>query len=217
MKLAVFEQAPAWRVIAARHPPIDLFESVASPGEFEALYELEAAFSPHYSESMLLPTLPRSEWVFGPGAGYIMAPFVYRTPTRFSNGAYGVYYAGLDEETAILEVAFHRSLFMAATHEPPSVLEQQVLRSKVACSLVDIRGQQQAHPEWYGPSVKDYGDPQTFGMSIWQKGHEGLAYSSVRNHRGDCVAIFRPKAVSNCRHARPLRYIWDGQKIAGWS
>ncbi|MDP1831947.1 MAG: RES family NAD+ phosphorylase [Geothrix sp.] len=217
MKSVSFDKAPIWRVIASRHPPIDLFESVASAEEFDALYELEALFSPQYAESTLLPSLPRSEWVFGPGAGYIMAPFIYRTPTRFSNGSFGIYYAGLDELTAIKEVAFHRAAFMAATREGPMALEQLILRARIACDLVDIRAEQIAHPEWYSPSVSDYPDPQSLGLDLWQKGGDGLAFASVRHPGGECVGIFRPKVISGCRQSRPIHYLWDGRKIASWA
>jgi RES domain len=217
VRSATFDKTPTWRVIATRHPPIDLFETVASEAEFDALYELESLFSPRYAESSLLPTLPRSEWVFGPGAGYIMAPFIYRSGTRFSNGSFGVYYGGLDETTAIKEVAFHRANFMAATHEGPMTLEQLILRARIGCNLVDIRGEQATHPEWYSLSVSDYAAPQLLGLSLWQKGGDGLTYASVRNAGGECVGIFRPKAISRCRASRPLHYRWDGKKIASWA
>lgn len=217
MNSATFDKAPAWRVIATRHPPIDLFESVASEDEFSALYELEAAYSPHYAETTLLPSLPRSEWVFGPGAGHIMGPFVYRTPTRFSNGSFGIFYAGLEEITAIKEVAFHRANFMAATNEAPMTLEQLILKARVTGELADIRGEVATHPEWYSPSVDDYAEPQALGMSLWMKGGDGLAYASVRNPGGSCVGLFRPKAVTSCRASRPLHYRWDGKKIASWA
>lgn len=207
----------SWRVIASRHPPINLYESVASETEFDALYELESLFSPHYAENTLLPSLPRSEWVFGFGAGWIMAPFVYRTPTRFSSGAFGIYYAGLDEATAIREVAYHRARFLAATAEGPMALEELILRAKISGDLVDIRGEQTTHPEWYSPDEADYGEPQALGLTLWQKGADGLAFASVRNPGGECVGIFRPKAISNCRHWRPLTYLWDGKKIASWA
>jgi hypothetical protein len=208
---------PSWRVIAARHPPVLLFELVASQEDFEALYELEAAFSPHYDEITLLHYLPRNEWVFGPGSGYIMAPFAYLNPSRFSDGRFGVYYAALDEETAIREVAFHRGIFMSRTNEPASALEEQVLVASISGDLVDIRGQQASQQAVYTPDPLAYGPAQAFGANLRGAGETGIAFSSVRNAGGACVGIFRPRAVAECRQFRPLRYIWDGAKIAGWA
>ena len=211
-----FEMAPAWRVIATRNPPIALFEEVADAAEFDALYDLEAAFSPHRDEGHLVQYLPRGEWVFGPGAGYVMAPFAYRCPSRFSDGTFGVFYAGLEEETAIREVGFHRARFLESTREPPSVLEQLLLRAKVTGTLVDLRGEAAAHPEWYDPDPGNYGSAQALGSRFHAAGESGLAFASVRNPGGACVGILRPKAVSACRQVRHLNYYWDGSRIAGW-
>lgn len=214
---ADFSGDPTWRVIAARHPPILLFEQVASSEDFDALYELEAAFSPHYDELALLQALPRSEWAFGPGSGYVMAPFAYRSPSRFSDGTFGIYYAGLDEATAIEEVAFHRGQFLGATQEPPCVLEELVLQAKVSGSLCDIRGEGAAHPEWFDPSPLRYAAPQALGADLWRAQETGVVFPSVRNPGGACVGVFRPKAISQCRQRKPLRYVWDGKRIAGWA
>jgi hypothetical protein len=214
---AILENTSSWRVIAARHPPIALFERVASLDEFDALYELEMAYSAHYDETTLLQVLPRSEWVFGPGSGYVMAPFAYRSTSRFSDGTFGVYYAGLDEGTAIREVAFHRGQFLATTQEPPCVLEELILRAKISGDLTDIRGEQAVHPEWYDSSPLRYEAPQALGASLWRSHETGLAFASVRHSGRVCVGIFRPKAINNCRQSRPLRYLWDGEKIAGWA
>jgi len=211
-----FAQAPAWRVIATRHPPIELFEAVADAAEFEALYELEAAFSAHRDEGHLVQSLPRGEWVFGPGAGYVMAPFAYRSPSRFSDGSFGVFYAGLDEATAIAEVAFHRALFLARTQEPPTVLDQWLLRAQVTGELVDLRAEGPAHPEWYDPDPLNYGPAQGLGGQLHRDGETGLAFASVRRPGGHCVGILRPRAISACRQARAFRYYWDGARMAGW-
>ena len=216
MKRAVFDGQNCWRVVATRHPPIALFETVAPPEAFDALYQLESAHSPHYDETTLLASLPRSEWVYGPGSGYLMAPFAYRQPSRFSDGTFGLYYAGLDETTAITEVAFHRGAFLARTRETPFVLEEQILQAKVSGTLVDIRKARRSHPEWYAPSTAAYGPAQALGASLWRTGATGLAFSSVRHPGGECVGLYRPKALSRCKPTRPLRYLWDGEKIAGW-
>ena len=212
-----FDKERTWRVIAARHPPIALFELVADRAEFDALHELEAAFSPHYDEVSLLEYLPRSEWVFGPGAGYVMAPFAYRSPSRFSDGSFGVYYAGLEEETAIQEVAFHRGRFLEMTREVACIQEEQVLQALVSGVLLDIRGEAGAHPELYAADPAAYAGAQAFGAAVRRAEGTGLVYASVRHPGGTCVGLFRPKAVSECRAIRPLRYLWDGAKIASWA
>ncbi|GAB5412585.1 MAG: hypothetical protein Cons2KO_01880 [Congregibacter sp.] len=40
-------------------------------------------------------------------------------PSRFSDGSYGVYYAGLERDTAIAECAYAQSRRLAATGKGP--------------------------------------------------------------------------------------------------
>jgi len=125
--------------------------------------------------------------------------------------------SGLDEETAIREVAFHRGIFMARTGEPASALEEQILVAGISGDLVDLRGHQASRPALYDPDPRAYAPAQAFGASLRGAGETGLAFSSVRNAGGECVGVFRPRAVADCRQVRPLRYIWDGARIAGWA
>jgi hypothetical protein len=39
-------------------------------------------------------------------------------------------------------------------------------------------------------------------------------YRSVRHAGGECIAAFKPQAVSIPIAASALAYVWDGQKIA---
>ena len=50
-----------------------------------------------------------------------MAPFVHTSldrPSRFTDGSFGVYYAGDCLEVALFETIHHHQKFMAATDEP---------------------------------------------------------------------------------------------------
>jgi hypothetical protein len=39
-------------------------------------------------------------------------------------------------------------------------------------------------------------------------------YDSVRRAGGECAAVFRARALSRCRQAQHLGYVWDGARIA---
>jgi hypothetical protein len=41
-----------------------------------------------------------------------------------------------------------------------------------------------------------------------------VVFTSVRRSPGQCVAAFRPRAVSPCRQAEHLVYVWVGGRIA---
>src|SRR5262245_48077767 len=87
----------AWRIIAARYPPIDLFERVsANPAVWEVLIELEQLVNPRVRESVgEIRLVPPARRVSGPNASWVMAPFTHLNPkgSRFSDGSHGVYYA----------------------------------------------------------------------------------------------------------------------------
>jgi len=209
--------APVWRVVATRNPPIRIFELVVppeSPEAHDALVDLEIAFSPHYNQLKLMEAgLPRTEWVHGPGAGYIMAPFVYRTPGRFSDGRAGVFYAGLEEVTALREVAYHRAQFLAKTDQAPMFLDEALLTARIEGSFTDIRGARDSHPHLYAKDTAQYAPAQAWAAGLRATGTDGILYGSVRWPEGSCAAVFHPKVVRNCRMAKVLRFWWDGGKV----
>jgi len=163
--------------------------------------------------------IPAKDRVFGPGAGYVMAPFVYPTPdgTRFGPPAltaesFGVYYAARDEATAIAEVKHHRVAFLQATRAVAQDLDFEVLRAPVkGTHFYDLRGRQREFPKVYSPT--DYSASQKLGVELRRKAADGIAYDSVRREGGECVAVFRPRCVGPARPVKNLIFRWDGEAI----
>jgi hypothetical protein len=152
--------------------------------------------------------------VTGPGAGWIMLPFLRPGPSRFSSGErYGVFYAGRRQATAIAETTFHYARFLTASHEAATLLGVQLLRCDVAGRMADIRGRQAAHPELYDPDPTQYGPAQQWGDRQQRAGRPGVVYDSVRDPGGECVAVFDPRCVTHCTVAAQLAYEWDGSAI----
>lgn len=217
MTQALFTRQPAWRVVPTRFPPISVFERAARPEDIEDNLRLELAFSPHHGESMRILALPKEAWVTGPGSGFIMAPFVYPSPSRFTDGSFGVFYAGLEERTAIEEVAYHRERFMASTDQGPMALDHHVLRAALTGTLADLRAPDTCSPGLLDPDPSRYGAAQAWGKERRNEGVDGIAYPSVRRAGGQCAAMFRPRAVQSCRVMKLLHYRWNGARIVGWS
>ena len=64
----------ACRIIRSIHPPIDLFEDIADPQDWEALASVEAKTNPRIVESMgRLDLVPPERRVAGPGASLVIA------------------------------------------------------------------------------------------------------------------------------------------------
>ena len=207
--------------MATIFPPIDLFEEVADAEDFAALTALRARTDPFLSERIKPAlTIPAKDRVYGPGAGYVMAPFAYPSPdgTRFGPPAlagesFGVYYAARDEATAIAEVRHHRVAFLQAVRAPAQDLDFDVLKAPVkGAHFFDLRGRQRDFPDVYSPT--DYSFSQKLGVELRGRDGDGVAYDSVRREGGECVAVFRPRCVGPARAVKQLIFRWDGAAIS---
>jgi len=117
-------------------------------------------------------------------------------------------------ETAIAETMYHRTLFLEATEEPAQEIDMRVYAVDLEADLHDIRAMRDSHPAWYHPT--SYAMSRELGRSLRDAGSDGVVYMSVRDEsgEGECVAVFRPRLLSNCRQERHLCYVWDGRAIA---
>lgn len=206
---------PCYRIIASRFPPISLFERVADPADLEAVYQIEAMTNDRLREEAgdLKLVMPEDR-VSGPGTSAIMAPFTHRNPSgsRFTDGSYGVFYAGRTLATAIAETRYHRTRFLEATNEPAQELDMRVYAVDLDANLHDIRGQRGTLSALYHPDR--YAAAQDVARKLRDDGSDGIAYESVRDPGGECAAVFRPRLLSNCRQERHLCYAWDGHTIS---
>jgi len=151
-----------------------------------------------------------------------MAAFTHLNPegSRFSDGSYGVYYAAHSLATAVAEVSHHRSLFLRRTDEPAIDLDMRLITANVEADLHDLRTPSSAQPAErpYASLLDpdDYGPSQRFGIALRRQGSWGISYPSVRDAEGECVAIFRPKALRHARSALHIALHWDGERITHW-
>ncbi|MDX1540473.1 MAG: RES family NAD+ phosphorylase [Geminicoccaceae bacterium] len=206
--------AAAWRIIASRYPPVQLFERLSDdPAEWEVLAEIESLTNPRLRDAIgAIHLVPPDERVSGPGASWVMASFTHvnRRGSRFSDGSYGVYYAAHALTTAVAETTHHMARFYASTADPPHAEEMRVLCGEVDAPFHDLRAQ----PTFAGClDPNDYGASQALGARLKQLGSNGVVYPSVRHPSGQCLGAFRPKAVGRPRQERHLRYHWDGVRI----
>lgn len=205
---------PSIRIIPSRFPPIHLFERVAGPEDFDALYELEAQTNDRLrNEVGEIHLVAAADRVYGPGSTYIMAPFTHPNPDggRFSDATFGAYYAARERPTAVAETTYHRARFLAYTNEPPMEIEMRVLEARLDAELHDLRGMRADLPGIHDPG--DYTVSQAFARRVRADGSWGIAYESVRRAGGECTGVLRPKALSRCRQAEHLVYVWNGRAI----
>jgi hypothetical protein len=156
----------------------------------------------------------------GPGpqgqlAGALMAPFTHVStdrPSRFTDGSYGVLYAGRRFQTALFETIHHHGRFMARTREAPGWTAQfREILLDVRADLHDLRGPAAGLAALLDPAAHE--PARRLGAALRAAGAEGVVYPSVRDPGGECVGLFHPDLARNPRQGRHLDYHWDGRRV----
>jgi hypothetical protein len=202
------------RIVRSIYPPIDLFEDIADPADWELIAAGEARTNPRVRDLIeAVRLVPVARRVSGPGASWAMAPFVHlsrRRGSRFSDGSYGVYYAGDRFEVALRETVYHFGRFMAATAEPPATADYRELVGSVDARLHDLR-----HDPAFAACLDpdDYAPGQALGRRLREEqGSDGIVYPSVRCPGGQALAAFWPDVVGVPVQGRHLCYRWNGER-----
>lgn len=206
----------AHRIIRLRFSSIDLFEDIADPADWDAILSAEAKTDPRVAESVgMLDLVPAERRVSGEGASWVMAPFVNASPdspSRFSDGSFGVYFAGDRIEVALFETIHHHALFMTATDEPAGWTSDFCeLVGSVDAELHDVTDTS-AHAAIYHP--ENYAASQALALDLWARNSNGLVYQSVRYPDGTAVALFWPDVPGVPRPGQYFSYYWDGSRVS---
>lgn len=162
--------------------------------------------------------VPVHRRVSGAGASWVMAPFCHistERPSRFSDGSYGVYYAGNSFEVALKETIYHFEKFMRATNEADAIADYRELIGSVDTDLHDLRGDPHfdtaLDPADYAPSqllARRLRDPEN---------SNGIVYPSVRHPDGEAIAVFWPDVVTIPTQGRHICYHWNGKHVYDYS
>jgi hypothetical protein len=199
------------RIIRTIYPPVDLFEDVADPADWELLVSAEAKTTPRIRDVVgNLALVPIARRVSGPGASLAMAAFTHVScdrPSRFSVGLYGVWYCGDRFEVALAETAYHFERFMRATAEPAGEADYRELNCAVHGQVTGC-----SDPAVLAPDNWSAG--QRLGENVRSNGDDGVHYPSVRYPAGSSLALFWPDCIElPVTQAHQLRYSWDGTRM----
>lgn len=207
---------PCWRLVPSRFPPVGLFDRVANSDDIGILAAIEGLTNDRLRDELGdLLLVPEAERQFGAGTTPIMAAFTHinREGSRFSDGHYGVYYAGRSIETALAETRHHRERFLGRTKESAIEVDMRSYACNIDVLLHDIRNDEGAFAGLYNPA--SYASSQPFAVRLRNDcASNGIVYDSVRDAEGECVAIFR----ANIPHAPVVQgshycFVWDGISI----
>ncbi len=217
MTIPTFHPEGRWyRLVPSQYPPVLLFEDVVNSVDYEIAYQIEAMTNDRLREQEgHLGLVPEEERVFGPGTTPIMAAFTHvGHPSRFTDGSFGVYYAGNSQECAIHESIYNRVRILQQNHSPAEIVTMRSYNTLVNTNFDDIRGADYA--DCRSPDVRSYPACQAFARQRKATDSNGLLYLSAR-YDGDCIAVFRPTALSPVTQGAHFQFHWDGEKITGWN
>jgi len=212
----VVDWKQTFRLIPSRYPPVDLFERIADPSDWEIIAAIENLTNDRLRDEIGdISLVPVDQRIGGPGASPIMAAFTHvGVPTRFSNGTYGVYYASDRLEAAIREVAHHQARFLMRTEEPRTQVQMRNYVGSIRCDMYDVRG---TRPEVHDPD--SHVKAQQLGATVRTAGGNGVVYDSVRMAGAANIAVFRANVLAS-RTGKPhvvqgphLMMDWDGTRM----
>ena len=206
-----FDRAGTHRLIPTKYSGESVLETLSLPPEvLTDLGELDGAtnertVAEHGGNSAIGP----GELLYGvPEAHIVNGAFSHHGPHggRFHSPQRGAWYSGVELETSVAEVAFHKRRF----------LEDARLTGQYAFDyqdfLADFSGQfhyldsneSQACLQ-PGPIPQCYGASQALANALLYAGSNGIVYSSVRHPSGTCIACFRPALVFHPRRGQEYR------------
>ena len=196
---------------ARLRPPV--LERLVSAEDAAALAEIEGATSQRLlAERRGAEGIGRDEFLHGvPYASFVNAAFAYwkpREPNRF-NATRGAWYAALDVETCIREVAHHMAEFLAWSSELKGAVEYAEKFASMAGEFVDLR-QTPGHPCLDPDPAIGYPIGNAIADAARAQGLNGIIYPSVRHPGGTCIVALRPHAVQSVAPGAVYRLEWSG-------
>jgi hypothetical protein len=200
------EWSNALRLIPSRFPPVELYEPIASIGDWDALKRIETMTNPRLRErsgaGLLLPEdRGRVE------QNWLGAPFAYPDPepSLYSDGSYGVCVVADSLHSALLISIRRREEFLKRTGEGPTRLVMRVLNMPIKARFHDLTDS----PEM---------DDPTSARKTIQKLHHAKSYGCLvvgpRGKKDGLAIVLRPTAfVPPAVQAEHYCFIWNGERI----
>jgi len=188
----------------------------------DELLELDSATNERLlGEEGLLPGIGIHELVYGIDYAHIVnAAFTHAAPDggRFNSAVRGAWYAGIERETSLAEVAFHKQRQLEEVAWPED--EISVFDDYLADFVMPAHDLTAPRPQFRKylrpePIPDCYIEPQALASDLMARQSNGILYPSVRRAGGRCLVCFRPALVYNVRRGQRLQFtVRAGQPFA---
>jgi RES domain-containing protein len=170
------------------------------------LMELDGATNDRLlGEEGLLPGIGVHELLYGVRYAHIVnAAFTHASPLggRFNDSERGAWYCGIERETSIAEVAFHKLKQLEEVDwEEEEVSTFDDYLADFTTEMHDLLKSRTRYARYLkaGPIPECYASSQQLAATLLAQQSNGIIYPSVRWRDGTCVVCFRPTLVYNVR------------------
>ncbi|HEX2493660.1 MAG TPA: RES family NAD+ phosphorylase [Steroidobacter sp.] len=201
------------RNIVSLRSSVDIFRELASdPADASILIAHELATKPTREPQPIISRPFDDAVTYDPLALAIQWPFEHPTYSRYSAGAYGVWYGGRTFEATIYETVYHfrrntLSSEVARETKKPIIQERRVHLVHCGAALVDLRAQCATDARLVDPC--DYSYCQSLGAGLRSIFLPGIMTLSARLAKAEIAAVFVREALSNPRDVCYLTYNLD--------
>ena len=208
------------RNIVSIHSSQNLFDDLTDSSDEWALAQQieEEVKPPPYQSKFPIIHRPFEDAQWFNAIGW---PFRHWQTSRFSDGAFGVWYGSESIETTVYETAHHWfngllrdagfESIQAAGASDVITAERKLYDVRCDAALLNLRPQSHLYS---GLTHKtDYSMTHAIGARLHKEGHPGLVTQSARRPQGHNYAIFNPNVLSSPRHHCQLSYKLQGETI----
>lgn len=198
------------RFVASKHGQSVLTRIADSKRHLDDIFKLDIATNERtLAEAGIGPGIDAHELVFAlPYHRIVNAAFTHPHPlgSRFNSPDRGAWYCGFEVETAMAEVAFHKTLDLLEIGVLQDDATYDDYNADFSAEFHDLRGKRFA--KYLDPA--SYVASQRLAEELLANGSLGVVYPSVRNRGGTCVACFRPALVTNVHKGSSYHFRWSG-------
>lgn len=202
------------RLVSTANKRPSVLKALVGEEDLAALAEIESATSTRLlAQDHGIESVSAEEFVFGiPHSKFINAAFAYARPremNRFNGPGRGAWYAALDVETSLQEVAYHGTEFLSRSGEYKARIEYVEMHASLAGEFLDLRDAPD-HPSLVADPAASYPIGNALADAVRAQGHNGIIYPSVRHAGGTCFAALWPHAVQSVAQGAYWSIEWGG-------
>lgn len=199
------QPVPTFRLIPSRFPPVELYEPVCRPNDWDGVKRVEGMTNPRLREMATGLGLLHPDDRGRVSQNWLVAPFTYPDPepSPFSDGSYGYSLVSDTIGGALLEAVRRRETFLSRTEQGPTRSEMRMLKTPLKAELLD---------QYDASQPDNWSETHTKVRALRDSGSYGF-WLPKREDLGRLAVVLRPTAFGTAVQAEHYAFVWNGKEI----